>query len=311
MPFELPENLHPDCGPVAWLLGTWRGNGHGDYPTIDAFQFGQELIFTHDGRPFFHYMARAWIVDEDGERSATPPSRPASCAAAPRARSSSCSRHNTGFAEVWYGEAEGGKLEIVTDAVVRTETRQGVHRRQAALRQRRGRPALRLRHGGGGPGAPAAPLGPAAAGVTTAMSDDWRDEAPGERLPAHPPARADPRGRRAAGPRDPRRGARRGAERSRQRGERVDRLPHPRGARGAGAGPARAPQRPRPDVPLRGRARALPPGLPELSAGQSRLSQVCSQPLIDRLREDQGFVRRRGPPDRVRDLRRSAREDDQ
>ena len=68
MPFELPENLHPDCGPVAWLLGTWRGNGHGDYPTIEQFQFGQELIFTHDGRPFFHYMARAWIVDDEGEK---------------------------------------------------------------------------------------------------------------------------------------------------------------------------------------------------------------------------------------------------
>ena len=63
MPFELPDNLHPDCAPIAWLLGTWRGNGHGDYPTIEPFQFGQEVIFTHDGRPFFHYMSRAWIVE--------------------------------------------------------------------------------------------------------------------------------------------------------------------------------------------------------------------------------------------------------
>ena len=67
MVFEIPDNLHPNCGPVAWLLGTWRGNGHGDYPTIEGFEFGQELIFTHDGRPFFHYMARAWIVDAEGE----------------------------------------------------------------------------------------------------------------------------------------------------------------------------------------------------------------------------------------------------
>jgi hypothetical protein len=51
VPFEFPEKLQPDCAPVAWLLGTWRGNGHGDYPTID--QLGQECIFTHDGRPFF------------------------------------------------------------------------------------------------------------------------------------------------------------------------------------------------------------------------------------------------------------------
>ena len=68
MPFELPDNLHPDCGPVAWLLGRWGGRGHGDYPTIDGFQYGQELVFTHDGRPFFHYFARAWIVDEHGDK---------------------------------------------------------------------------------------------------------------------------------------------------------------------------------------------------------------------------------------------------
>ena len=68
MAFELPDNLHPECAPIAWLLGTWRGNGHGDYPTIEPFQFGQEVIFTHDGRPFFHYMSRAWIVDADGNK---------------------------------------------------------------------------------------------------------------------------------------------------------------------------------------------------------------------------------------------------
>ena len=30
--------------------------------------------------------------------------------------------HPTGFVDVWYGHADGGKLEIATDAVVRTET---------------------------------------------------------------------------------------------------------------------------------------------------------------------------------------------
>ena len=30
--------------------------------------------------------------------------------------------HPTGFAEVWYGEADGAKFELITDAVVRTST---------------------------------------------------------------------------------------------------------------------------------------------------------------------------------------------
>ena len=68
MVFELPDNLHPDCAPIAWLLGTWRGNGHGDYPTIEKFQYAEELIFTHDGRPFFHYFSRTWLTDDSGER---------------------------------------------------------------------------------------------------------------------------------------------------------------------------------------------------------------------------------------------------
>ena len=120
MPFELPDNLHPDCAPIAWMLGTWRGNGHGDYPTIEGFQFGQELIFTHDGRPFFHYMSRAWIVDENGAtvRDAAIESGFVRCR--PEGEVEVVLAHNTGFVEVWYGTAGDAKLEIATDAVART-----------------------------------------------------------------------------------------------------------------------------------------------------------------------------------------------
>ena len=66
MPFEIPSDLHPDLMPIAFLLGHWHGNGHGDYPTIEAFQFRQEVGFTHDGRPFLHYLSRTWLLDDDG-----------------------------------------------------------------------------------------------------------------------------------------------------------------------------------------------------------------------------------------------------
>lgn len=122
MPFELPDNLHPDCAPIAWMLGTWRGNGHGDYPTIEKFQFGQELIFTHDGRPFFHYMARAWIVDEAGEHVRDAAIETGFIRCRPEGKVEMLLTHNTGFVEIWYGDAGEAKMEIATDAVARTES---------------------------------------------------------------------------------------------------------------------------------------------------------------------------------------------
>jgi hypothetical protein len=120
--FQIPENLHPDCGPIAWMLGTWRGNGHGDYPTIDPFQFGQELIFQQDGRPFFHYLARAWIVDAEGNKVREAAQETGFVRARPEGKVEVLLAHMTGFVEIWHGEAENGKLEIVTDAVARTES---------------------------------------------------------------------------------------------------------------------------------------------------------------------------------------------
>jgi hypothetical protein len=120
--FQIPENLHPDCGPVAWMLGTWRGNGHGDYPTIEKFEYGQELIFQQDGRPFLHYMARAWIVDDKGEKVRDAAQETGFLRCRPEGKVELVLAHATGFVEIWYGEAGSGKLEVVTDAVARTES---------------------------------------------------------------------------------------------------------------------------------------------------------------------------------------------
>ncbi|MGH3349334.1 MAG: FABP family protein [Nocardioides sp.] len=123
MAFELPENLHPDAGPCAWMLGTWQGNGHGDYPTIDKFEFGQELIFTHDGRPFFHYFARSWIIDpETGEKVRDAALETGFVRFRPEGEVEWVMTHSSGIVEVWYGKAEAGKLDLATDAVARTET---------------------------------------------------------------------------------------------------------------------------------------------------------------------------------------------
>lgn len=44
--------------PVSFLLGTWRGSGVGHYPTIEAFSYEEEAVFTHTGRAFLVYSSK-------------------------------------------------------------------------------------------------------------------------------------------------------------------------------------------------------------------------------------------------------------
>lgn len=52
--------LHPGLSAVSHLVGTWRGEGHGEYPTIDPFEYAEEVTFTDIGKPFLHYVQRTW-----------------------------------------------------------------------------------------------------------------------------------------------------------------------------------------------------------------------------------------------------------
>jgi hypothetical protein len=122
MPFEIPEDLHPDLMPVAFLLGHWRGNGHGDYPTIEKFQFGQEIGFTHDGRPFLHYLSRTWLVDDDGNEGRPLALETGFVRPQPDNEVEWLLSHPTGIVEIYHGKVEGAKIELTTDAVARTQS---------------------------------------------------------------------------------------------------------------------------------------------------------------------------------------------
>ena len=60
--------LHPQCEPLAPLVGVWRGEGLAQYPSLlGEFPYGQQITFAHDGRPFLCYEARSWLLSPSGE----------------------------------------------------------------------------------------------------------------------------------------------------------------------------------------------------------------------------------------------------
>ncbi len=122
MPFEIPDNIHPNVAPFAWLLGSWQGGGEGDYPTIEKFRFGQELLFQQDGRPFIHYMGRAWLLDADGNKVREAAQETGFIRCLEDGAVEWMLTHNTGMLELYHGKVEGAKLDLSTDAVMRTAT---------------------------------------------------------------------------------------------------------------------------------------------------------------------------------------------
>ncbi|WEV28994.1 FABP family protein [Streptomyces sp. 71268] len=126
-----PDALRPDAAPaphaqlspLLGFLGTWVGRGRGSYPTLaEEFAYAQEVTFSHDGRPFLRYEARAWLLDADDA-----PLRPSARESGwwrlqPEGRVEALITQPTGIAEILVGHASTGAVDLSTHEVAITPT---------------------------------------------------------------------------------------------------------------------------------------------------------------------------------------------
>jgi hypothetical protein len=113
---------HPAIAPLSFLLGWWEGAGVVGYPTIESVNFGQEISFSHNGKPFLIYSSRTWLLEADGQIGRPLAMEVGFWRPQPGNQVEVLLTHPTGISEVYVGSIDGTKIELATDAVVRTAT---------------------------------------------------------------------------------------------------------------------------------------------------------------------------------------------
>ena len=110
--------LNPAVKPVEFLLGTWRGEGEGQYPSIQPFRYREEIRFSHNGKPFLIYAQRTEAIDtgqpmhgEAGYLRLVGEGRVEFVIAQP-----------IGYAEISLGRVDGQRIDVECASVARTPT---------------------------------------------------------------------------------------------------------------------------------------------------------------------------------------------
>lgn len=150
---DLDPTLPAELGPLQWLIGQWEGTGVVSYRMPDGsvreHEFGQRVSFSHAGLPALSYESFAWLLDNDltplaaetgswrlsyplDERDGGPgmlapvaPGRSRDDVEALRRGDGSFEievllAHPTGVAELYLGTIAGPRIDLATDAVVRS-----------------------------------------------------------------------------------------------------------------------------------------------------------------------------------------------
>jgi THAP4-like, heme-binding beta-barrel domain len=110
--------LHPDVAPLAFLLGSWMGEGKGFYTTIAPFEYGEEIRVWHVGKPVLPYTQRTWSLDDGRALHA----EAGFWRMGGEGRVELVVAHPNGHAEVAEGTLHGTSISMASISIARTAT---------------------------------------------------------------------------------------------------------------------------------------------------------------------------------------------
>lgn len=117
-----PE-LNKALAPLQMLVGTWRGEGRGEYPSIENFIYAEELSFWHTGRPWLGFLQRTWSPESGApmhsESGYWRPQRDGSLEVV--------IAHAFGIVEVLEGTINGSTIDLVSKELLSTSTAKEVN----------------------------------------------------------------------------------------------------------------------------------------------------------------------------------------
>lgn len=116
--------LHPDCMPLLPLVGVWRGVGRfGNEPGENDPQFGQQVVISHDGRPFLRYESISWLLGPGGSVTGPGTREVGFFRPQPDGSVELMIAHAEGRIELFYGRHRSAAAwALSTDAALRTPT---------------------------------------------------------------------------------------------------------------------------------------------------------------------------------------------
>ena len=119
---DMDRPIHADIEHLRFLLGTWSGEGQGEYPTISPFGYRETVTFAHVGKPFISYTQRT-VATEDGR----PLHGEVGYLRSPRQGwVEFVVAHPTGIVEVDEGAFSGSSLRLRSSLVAGTATAKAV-----------------------------------------------------------------------------------------------------------------------------------------------------------------------------------------